>query len=102
MALYLIDHTHTAAKCPTHSPEMVRKLSQHLSAANAAKAGIKIVADWVNDNDHHVVLVLEAPDQPTAAKFVEPFAVVGSVTIHEGTTCADLAQHCLAAQSQAA
>jgi uncharacterized protein with GYD domain len=96
MGLYLIEHTHTEAKCPTRSPEMVRQLSQHLTDANAAKFGVKILADWVNDDDHRVVLILEAPDQSTAMKFVEPFGTVGSVTIHEGTTCAELAQRCLA------
>src|SRR5437763_16200078 len=97
MGLYLIEHTHTEAKCPTRSSAMVRQLSQHLSDANAAKAGVKILADWVNDDDHHVVLVLEAPDQPTAVKFVEPFATIGSVTVHKGTTCAELAARSLAA-----
>jgi len=95
MGLYLIQHTHAPEKCPIQSPDLVQQLAQHVTETNAKKLGVKILADWVNDEDHHVVLVLEAPDQRTAAKFAEPFATIGSVTINEGVTCAEMAERCL-------
>jgi hypothetical protein len=95
MPLYLVQHTHTAQKCPTKSPEMVRQLSAHMTAANAGRFGVKLLADWVNEAEHTVVLVLEADSRTKVAEFVQPFQVVGSVTIKEGTTCEQVARQCL-------
>ncbi|HUU14261.1 MAG TPA: hypothetical protein VM182_11215 [Terriglobia bacterium] len=49
MPQYLVQHTHTAETCPTKNPEMVRQLASHVTQANAAKYGVKILADWVNE-----------------------------------------------------
>ena len=102
MGLYLIEHTHTADKCPRQSLATARQFFDHLTEANAAKFGVRIVADWNNADDHHLVLIVEAPDQPTVAKFANPLATVGSVMIHEGTTCAETAERTFAAVSKAA
>jgi hypothetical protein len=95
MALYLVQHTHSAEKCPTKNPEMVKQLSAHVTDANAQKFGVKIRADWVNDDEHTVVLVLESDSKDKVEKFAQPFGMVGSVTVKEGATCADVARQCL-------
>lgn len=95
MALYLVQHTHTAEKCPTKNPDLVRQLSSHVTPANASKFGVKILADWVNENEHSVVLVLEADSKEQATKFAQPFQMVGTVSIKEGTTCQEVARQCL-------
>jgi hypothetical protein len=95
MALYLVQHTHTEQTCPTNNPEMVRHLSSHMTAESAARHGVKILADWVNDDEHMVVLVLEAASRDQAAGFAAPFQMAGSVTIKEGVTCEELARKCL-------
>jgi len=95
MGLYLVQHKHTAETCPTKNPEMVRALAGHVTEANAAKYGVKILADWVNEPEHTVILVLEAANPENAAKFVLPFLSVGSITIQAGSTCAETARQCL-------
>jgi hypothetical protein len=95
MPQYLIQHTHTAETCPTKNPEMVRQLASHMTPANAAKYGVKILADWVNEPQHTVILVLEAASAENAAKFALPFLNAGSVTITAGVTCEEAAKTCL-------
>ena len=95
MPLFLIEHHHVEAKCPTKSPEFVKKLSAHVGDENTRRMGIKLLGDWVNDDDHHAVFIIEASDQSKAAEFSQPFGMIGSVTIREGTTCEELAKKCL-------
>jgi uncharacterized protein with GYD domain len=95
MPQYLVQHTHTAETCPTKNPEMVRQLASHVTQANADKYGVRILADWVNEPQHTVILVLEADNPEKAAKFVLPFLNVGSVTITAGATCEEMAKACL-------
>ena len=95
MPLYLVQHTHTAESCPTKHPEMVRQLSSHVTQSNASKYGVKILADWVYDPEHTVILVLEADSPEKATNFVLPFLNIGSITIRAGATCEDVAKMCL-------
>jgi uncharacterized protein with GYD domain len=74
---------------------MVRQLSGHVTAANAAKYGVRILADFVYEAEHMVVLVLEADTPDKAANFALPFLHVGSVTIRAGATCDEVARQCL-------
>jgi hypothetical protein len=95
MPLYLVQHSHTAETCPRNNPEMVRQLSAHVSAANAARHGVKLLADWVYEPEHTVILVLEADTPDKAANFVLPFLNAGPVTIRAGATCEQVARECL-------
>lgn len=97
MGLYLIQHTHTAETCPSKNPEMVRQLASHVTVANAAKHGVTLLADFVNEQEHTVVLVLEASSPDKAVNFALPFLRVGSLTIKAGLTCDQVAQECLKA-----
>jgi hypothetical protein len=57
MPMYLVEHRHTAETCPTRNPDLVRQLVNHVSEANAARFGVKILADWVYEPEHTVILV---------------------------------------------
>jgi len=100
MGLYLVEHRHTAETCPRRSKETVNQLFTHLTPYNAAKLGVQILGDWVNDDEHHLVLILEASDQDAVARFVNPLAAIGSVAIHQGTVCSEVSEQCLAAESK--
>ncbi|MBI1885927.1 MAG: hypothetical protein HYS09_06405 [Chloroflexi bacterium] len=95
MPLYLVQHTHPADTCPTKNPEMVRQLANHVNQATADKYGVKILADWVNEPEHTVILVLEADTPDKATNFVLPFLNVGSITVRAGQTCEQVARDCL-------
>lgn len=95
MALYLVQHTHTAEACPTKNLDMVRQLAGHVTQANAERHGVKILADWVNEPEHTVLLVLEADSADKAASFASPFIHVGPTTVKAGLTCEQVAKACL-------
>ncbi len=95
MALFLIEHHHTAETCPTHNPDMVRALRAHVTEENAQKMGVNLLADWANDDEHKVVLVVDSPTLRQADEFAAPFRMVGTVEIQIGGTCEDVAKACL-------
>ncbi|MBI4498710.1 MAG: hypothetical protein HY689_12525 [Chloroflexi bacterium] len=95
MPLYLVEHKHTAQTCPTNNPEMVRALAGHVNQATADTYGVKILADWVDEPQHTVILVLEAASPDKAANFALPFLTIGSITIRAGATCEETARACL-------
>lgn len=95
MPLYLVEHHHTPERCPTKNPDLVRRLVSHVSPANAERYGVKLLADFVYEAEHTVVLVLEADSPDKAASFALPFLGVGSVTIKAGATCEQVGQECL-------
>jgi hypothetical protein len=92
MALYLVQHVHTAETCPMHDPAMVRQLANHMTQTNADAYGVKIVADWVYEPEHTAMFVLDADSPEKASNFVLPFLSVGSITIKAGATCEDVAK----------
>jgi len=95
MPLYLVQHTHTSETCPTKNLEMVRQLASHVTQANADKYGVKILADWVYELEHTVILVLEADSPEKATSFALPFLNVGPITVRAGQTCEQVARACL-------
>ena len=95
MPLFMIEHTHTDATCPTRNLDMVRALAGHVTDENAAEFGVKILADFVREVDHNVILVLEADSADKAAAFATPFVMAGPVTIKQGETCDQVARACL-------
>ena len=95
MGLYLIQHTHPVERCPRKNLEMVRQLASHVTPATAAKYGVKILADWVDESEHTVVLVLEAERAEQAASFALPFLNAGQITVRAGQTCDEVARECL-------
>ena len=73
MALYLVHHSHTDETCPAKNPKLVRIFAAHVNQANGDKYGIKILADFVNDPEHTVILVVEADSIDKVHNFVTPF-----------------------------
>jgi len=47
MALFVTRHQHGAETCPAGHPQMGPMLLRHVSKANAAKSGIKILGEAV-------------------------------------------------------
>jgi hypothetical protein len=95
MALFLIEHNHSAETCPTRNPDMVRALREHVRPENAERFGLKLLADWVNEPEHHLVFVVEGTTQSAAEQFAAPFAGLGSVKVTLGLTCEQVAKDCL-------
>jgi hypothetical protein len=87
MSLYFVRHQHAVATCPAKNPEMGGMLAQHVSKSNARKFGVDLIGDAVLDGQHTFVLILETGDQANLAKFMQPFAMAGSVEIWPATTC---------------
>jgi uncharacterized protein with GYD domain len=95
MAMYLIQHQHTLETCPTRNLDMVRALRAHVTAENAERMGLKLLADWVYEPEHSVVLVVETDDPAKAEAFAAPFKMNGEVTVRGGQTCEEVAKVCL-------
>ena len=95
MSLFLIEHHHTPETCPTRNPDMVRALRSHVTQENALRFGVNLLADWVNESEHTVILVVETDSQEKADKFASPFRQVGSVAVKAGETCEQVARACL-------
>lgn len=95
MALFLIEHHHTAETCPTRNPDMVRALRAHVTPENARRQGVNLLADWVNEPEHTVVLVVETDSADKAEGFAAPFKQVGDVSVKLGQTCEQVARECL-------
>jgi len=87
MALYLVEHRHTAETCPTKNREMMLMLGKHVTQENADTFDVKIHADVVHPGEHRMMMVLEAPSQEPVDRFVQPFTMVGTVDVKEVTTC---------------
>ena len=95
MPLFLIEHRHSDATCPTQNPDMVRALRAHVTPENAERQGVKLLADWVDESQHHLVFVVDSPTFAAAESFGAPFKGAGSVEVTMGQTCEQVAKECL-------
>jgi hypothetical protein len=87
MPLYFVEHRHTAETCPTQQPDMMKQLGMHVTQMNADRYDIKIHADVVHPGEHWMNMVLEAPAQKHVEEYMQPFKMVGSVSVKEVVTC---------------
>jgi len=87
MALYLVEHRHSAETCPTKNRDMMLMLGQHVTQGTADQFGIKIHADVVHPGEHRMMMVLEADTQEPVDQYMAPFTQVGTVDIKEVVTC---------------
>jgi len=87
MALYFVSHKHTPETCPAKDPVMGQMLLTHLSRMNARKFGIDLQGEAVLDGKHTLNLILEARDAASVEKFMQPFAMAGSVEIVQASSC---------------
>jgi hypothetical protein len=87
MSLYFVRHQHSPETCPAKDTEMGQMLLNHLSPLNARKFGVDIQGDAVLDNQHTLVLILDAADKIQVDSFLQPFKMAGTVEIWPASTC---------------
>lgn len=87
MSLYFVRHQHTPETCPAKDPNMGAMLLSHLSPRNASKFGITIHGDAVLDNQHTLVMIVDAPGAEQVDQYMQPFKMAGSVEITSASTC---------------
>jgi hypothetical protein len=87
MSLYFVRHQHSSETCPAKQPEMGQMLLAHLSPMNARKFGVEIQGDAVLDNQHTLVLILDAANKIQVDNYLQPFKMAGSVEIWPASTC---------------
>jgi hypothetical protein len=92
MSLYYVRHQHSAATCPAKNPEMGAMLLQHLSQINANRYGVVIHGEAVLDNQHTLVLIVEAQTPDQVGKYMQPFQQAGSVEVVPASTCEEVVQ----------
>jgi hypothetical protein len=90
MSLFVVHHKHEAEICPARDPQMASMLLKHLSPANADNYGIKIEGEAVIKGAHRLYLILEAPDEESVNRFMQPFAQAGNVEILAGSSCEEV------------
>ena len=87
MSLYFVRHVHTPETCPAKDPNMGQMLLTHLSPLNARKFGIDIHGDVVLDNQHTLVLIVDAADRGQLDNFMQPFQMAGTVEVWPASSC---------------
>jgi hypothetical protein len=80
MPLFVAQHHHPPEACPA-SRQWGSLLLAHVSAATAARSGVAIQAEAVIDQEHGLILVLEAADREHVERFMAFFARFGSVQV---------------------
>jgi uncharacterized protein with GYD domain len=90
MSRYFVTHVHTPETCPAKNPEMGQMLLTHLSRMNARKYGIDLQGEAVLDGKHTLNLIIEARDKDSIEKFMQPFAMAGSVEITQASSCEEV------------
>lgn len=87
MSLFFVNHKHTSETCPAKNPEMGKMLLEHLSPLNASRYGVSIQSDAVLDNQHTLVMLIDAGTRQQVENFMQPFQIAGSVEIWPASTC---------------
>jgi len=87
MSLYFVRHQHTPETCPAKDPAMGEMLLNHLSRMNARKFGVDLQGEAVLDGQHTLNLIMEAKDKTSVEKFMQPFAMAGTVEITQASSC---------------
>jgi Protein of unknown function (DUF3303) len=90
MPLFVAEHRHPPDHCPAGNPQMAPFLLQILSPANAAKAGLTLHGDAVARGQHHLYVILEAPDEAAVRQYLGAFAQAGSLDIVPASTCEEV------------
>jgi hypothetical protein len=87
MELFVVHHKHSIETCPASNKEMGKMLLAHLSDANAEAHGLKINGEAVIDGAHTLYLIVEGESADAVKKFMEPFALAGSVEVMKASPC---------------
>jgi len=87
VSLFVVKHQHPAGSCPAQNREMAPMLARQLSPANAQQHGLLIQAEAVVNNAHTLYLIVDAADQESVTRFMQPFAQAGSVEVLAASSC---------------
>ncbi len=87
MALFVVQHQHTAEVCPAGHPQMGPMLLKHISQENAAGAGVTVHSEAVVDGAHTFYLILESESEAKVREFMGPFAQMGTVEVWPASAC---------------
>jgi len=87
VSLFVVRHSHEAARCPARDPQMAPMLLRHLAHANARAYGLTIHGEAVVNAAHTLYLIVDGPDQDSVTRFMQPFAMAGTVEILPASAC---------------
>lgn len=85
MPLFVAAHHHPADACPITS-EWASDLLAYVSAATAAQYGVTILSEAVPDDEHELILILQAADREQVERYMAFFARFGSVQIRPASS----------------
>lgn len=88
MALFVVRHQHEPERCPATDPYMGATLLNYLSRPNVRQYGVEIRGEAVLRSEHTLYMIVESDDEDHVRKFMDWFAVVGSVDVYPASTCA--------------
>src|SRR6267143_2027823 len=88
MGLFVVRHHHDPERCPAGDPDLGAALLNHLSRPTAKRQGIEVKGEAVVQGEHTLYLILEAGEEDGVRRFLEPFALAGSVEVYPASTCA--------------
>lgn len=80
MPLFVADHRHPPATCPL-SPETRQSFLEHITAANASRHGVTILAEAVPTGQHRLLLILHATDHDQVEQFLDFLRRYGTLQI---------------------
>ena len=87
MSLFVVQHRHDAEHCPAQNRQMAPMLLKHLSPTNAAEYGLTIHGEAVVNGGHSLYLIVDAPSAENVNRFMQPFAIAGSVEVLAASAC---------------
>ena len=90
MALFVAEHQHSADHCPAAQPAAAMFLQKHLTQPEAAKFEVRIRAEAVARGEHHLYLIVDAPNAAAVERYLAPFAQAGSVEVRPASTCEEV------------
>ena len=85
MPLYVATHQHSPNSCPA-SPDAAPELLNRISAANAARCGVTILAEAILDNRHHLLLILQAPHRTAIEQLLGFLTTYGTLEIFSASS----------------
>ena len=85
MALFMVQHIHSADTCPAPDPQLAPGLLKVIAAA--PQAGVKVLAEAVVDGQHELNLIVEADAAAAVETWMAPFAQMGSVSVRPASHC---------------
>lgn len=87
MALYVVQHEHSAESCPGAHPQYGPMLLAHVERENARRFGVDIQGEAVIRGAHTLYLIVDAADPAGLDRFLQPFRQFGTVQALASNAC---------------